>query len=168
MGPYSFKVSKIGTALEELQELDKVSVPEHMFLEPEEIAILSNSEGFAVLLYHRGKIMGGAYALPSGEVTNLLCESDTNYVAVEDMMYVYSVVVHPIYRKKRFGTFLRKIIVTEGKERRYVSGCTHVRVAHGWDKAGREFYRPVETRLIKNYWPKLAEPDVEFQLFKLP
>jgi GNAT superfamily N-acetyltransferase len=162
-----FEVHAVGSALEELIGLYQASIPETLQLTAVELNMLSQSSGFAMLCWDGNKVVGGAYAMRSTEVEGLLQEADPDFEADNCLLYIYSVVVHPDFRRRGIGSLLRNFIIAEAKNRKFRQGCTHIRTTNNWHLEGRKVYKPYESRTIKDFWLGEEEPDVEFQLFIL-
>ena len=161
----TFEIHQITAALFALQKLNKEWIHEDMFLIDEEITLLSQSRGFAVPSTCDDQITGDAYAVPSRVVSNLLLQHDCGYRALPRRMYIYSVAVHPNFRKKYIGTELRKQLCIEGQSSGYDSGNTHTSIIHSWDKSGRRLFRPNKTHVVKIFRKVCLTPHVEYREF---
>lgn len=72
MSVLSLRSSPLPEALPRLIGLDQVSVPESVWLSDEEIELLNQAEGLAVLAEDGDTLVGGAYAVPSLKIAPLL------------------------------------------------------------------------------------------------
>lgn len=164
---FTFEVHSVDLVLEFLMKLDDEIDPS-MHLTEREKSMIINSEGFAVLCTNsKNEIVGVGYVVSALEATEVLSEVDPQFLPEDNQIYIYSVVVAKAFRRKKIGTFIRQMLIDEARARGYKTGATHVRMANGWDVAGEEFYKPIITRMIRNFWPQLDKPDVKFMVFKL-
>jgi GNAT superfamily N-acetyltransferase len=154
-------------ALEQLEQLDRQSIDEEMFLTSEERSVLKRSDGFAVLCYDESVLVGGAYALPAEQVAELMEDIDPEFSPQPNQLYIYSVVVHPDHRRRGLGSRMREYILQEAKNQGYTTGATHVTLARNWAETARAQYRPTLVRRIDDYWFGLPEPRVDFLQFDI-
>lgn len=155
-------------ALPQLEALDRVAMPEDMWLSEEERDILqAATDGLAVLIMEGENIIAGGYALPAKDVEDFLQEVDSKFAAQDEEAYIYSVAVAPNARRKLLGTILRIRLVFELREKGFKIACSHIKMSNDWHVAGQKTYDPTETRIVSGYWPGSEYPDVEFQRFNL-
>lgn len=158
----------LSTHLSLLKALDKIAVDPSMHLLPEEEELLMQSGGFAVMCYNDDdQLIGGGYAVPTVSIEDFVKEVDSDFVAAADKIYIYSVAVVPNERRKGIGSRIRHELRSKAIERGFKTGCSHVRTANGWADAGKDFYQPDSTKLIKGFWPDLAQGDVVYMQFEL-
>lgn len=165
---FRIEVKRLPDALAKLEELDKIAVPQEMWLSAEERNILQNaSEGLAVLILEGEKIIAGGYGLPADNVEDFLKVVDPEFSAQSDEAYIFSVAVAPDVRRRHLGTMVRVRLAAELKNAGFKVGSSHIKMSNEWHRAGRVTYCPSEVRIVKDYWHGAEYPDVEFQRFKL-
>lgn len=164
---FTFEIHPVGLVLELIMQLDE-EIDSSMHLTEQEKNMLLNSEGFAVLCNnHENEIVGAGYAVSALEAVEVLAEVDSRFIPEDNQVYIYFVVVAKAFRRKKIGTLIRQMLLDEARTRGYKTGATHVRIANGWNFAGAKFYKPILTRMVRNFWPQLVDPDVLFMNFKL-
>ena len=163
----AFEIHPVSKVLELLMQLDEEVHPSMRLTEAGKEMIL-NSEGLAVLCTdQKDRIIGTGYAVSSLEAVTVLSEVDPQFVPEDNQAYIYSVVVARSFRRKKIGTFIRQMLLDEARDAGYKTGATHVRISNGWDDSGEKLYKPILTRMVKNFWPELPDPHVKFMMFKL-
>ena len=163
-----FEIHPVSRALGQLIKLD-AEIDPSMHLTEEEKYMLTNSKGYAVLCFLGDRIVGGSYFVSALEAKDILSTADTDFAPKKHQFYLYSLVVAKEFRTFNLAVSIYEMLIEQAKTHGYKEGATHVRMIE--DKplhiACERLCKPYETRVVRNFWPDLPEPDVEFMAFKI-
>jgi GNAT superfamily N-acetyltransferase len=164
-----FEIHPVAEVLTLLIKLD-AEIDKSMHLSEEEKKMILNSEGFALLATnHQDEVIAAGYGVSSLEARDILNKVDGRFIPNDNQLYVYSVVVAKAYRRQGLGGFIFKTMLIHAKYVGYKTVAAHVRTIFGLDSKviQRLAVKKKNVREVKNFWPKLTDPDVRFVSFKL-
>lgn len=161
------EVHALGPWVERLNEFDRIAADPEIWLEAEELILLRNVGGKTVIGFEGQDMIAAGYYLPAAAIADEFSELDPDFKPEFSEVYIYSVVVHPAYRRRGIGNLIRKELCRQALLEGYETGSAHVRHKRDWASAGMKFYQPTEHRRIEGYWEGSDSPDVEFMRFNL-
>ena len=166
----AFEIHPVANVLPLLIKLDETEIDSSMYLSEEEKEMILSSEGFAVLATnHEDEVIAAGYGVSSFEARDILNKDDGKFMPNDNQLYIYSVVVAKAYRRQGLGAFIFQTMLGHAKSVGYKTVAAHVRTTFGLDSKVIERFnvRKKNIHRVRNFWPKLTDPDVRFVSFKL-